>query len=181
MNHRLFVGIRPPEHIRDALLDLMDGVREARWQYDDQLHLTLKFLGDVDRHAANDLAQALGTVRFDPFPLSVEGTGHFERKGRSHTLFAHIPRTPPLLDLRKRIESLCVAEGFEPDHRKYAPHITIARLNASSGTLVPFLARTAELRLGPWTCESYILYESHLRSSGAIYEPVMTYRARSSK
>ena len=180
MSHRLFVGIRPPEPVRDHLLDLMDGVREARWQDDDQLHITLKFLGNVDRHAANDLAQALHGVIFEPFPITIEGTGYFERKGRAHTLFADVERTPSLTALRARIENVCVAQGFEPDHRKYAPHITIARLNASSGTLLPFLARTSELHLGPWTCDTFLLYESHLRPSGAIYEPVMTYKARSS-
>ena len=179
MPHRLFVGIRPPEAIRDSLLDIMDGVREARWQDDDQLHLTLRYIGEVDRHCANDLSEAFASADFTPFPLSIHGTAYFERKGRAHTLYATINRSPELQRLRNRIEQVCVAAGLEPEHRKYAPHITLARLNASSGTLLPFLSRTAELQLGPWTCESYILYESFLRPGGSLYEPVMTYRARS--
>ncbi len=178
MSHRLFVAIRPPEAVRDALLDLMEGVREARWQEDDQLHLTLRYIGEVDRHQANDIAEALAAIRFAPFPITVAGTGRFERKGRAHTLFADIERTPPLLALRQQVERACVEIGLEPEHRKFAPHITIARLNTSSGTIAPFLARTAELQAGHFTCDAFRLYESHLRPSGSIYEPVMTFPAR---
>src|SRR3546814_10503522 len=60
--HRLFVAIRPPAAIRKALLSIMGGVEGARWQSDDQLHLTLRFIGEVDRHRADDIAAALATV-----------------------------------------------------------------------------------------------------------------------
>ena len=56
--HRLFVALRPPVPVRDHLLDLMHGVEGARWQSDDQLHLTLRFIGEVDRHQASDIAAA---------------------------------------------------------------------------------------------------------------------------
>ena len=58
--HRLFVAIRPPAEIRRALTALMGGVAGARWQDDDQLHLTLRFIGEVDHHRAEDIAAALG-------------------------------------------------------------------------------------------------------------------------
>ena len=70
--------------------------------------------------------------------------------------------------------SACGA-GVEPDHRKYHPHVTLARTNRSSGSLEPFLARTAGLRLGPWEVDAYLLYESFLRPEGSVYEPVMRY------
>ncbi len=179
MSHRLFVAIRPPEAVRDALLDMMEGVREARWQDDDQMHLTLRYIGEVDRHLANDVSEALAAIVYSPFEVAVNGTGYFERKGRAHTLFADIERTEPLSALRKQVERVCVEVGLEPEHRKYAPHITLARLNTSSGSIAPFLAHTADLQVGPWTCDAFRLYESHLRPSGSIYEPVMTYPARS--
>lgn len=177
--HRLFVAIRPPEAVRDALLDLMEGIDAARWQEDDQLHLTLRYIGEVDRHRANDIAEALAALRFDPFPVIVCGTGTFERKGRVHTLFADVERTAPLVALRNRIERACIETGIEPEHRKYAPHITLARLNTASGPIAPFLTGHAGLRLGPWECRSFLLYESLLRPTGSIYEPVMAYPARS--
>ena len=175
MTHRLFVGIRPPSFIRDALIDLMDGVDNARWQDDDQLHLTLRYIGEVDTHLADDLAERLGAVDQPAFDLRIEGTGIFERKGTAHTLWAGIAPSPELVRHQQRIERICVTAGLEPEHRKYHPHITLARLNQSSGPLAPFCARTAGLALGPWSVDSYILYESTLHPEGSLYEPVVRY------
>jgi len=69
--HRLFVAIRPPEHIRDLLIDAMDDTADFRWQDDEQLHLTLRFVGEVDRHVAADLSDALGRIRAAPFSLRI--------------------------------------------------------------------------------------------------------------
>ena len=74
--HRLFVAIRPPEAVRDLLLDTMEGVAGLRWQDDEQLHLTLRFVGEVERPLAEDLAAALATLRFEPFELA-------DRRGRA--------------------------------------------------------------------------------------------------
>jgi len=175
MSHRLFVGIRPPTEIRDALIDLMEGVDDARWQDDDQLHLTLRYIGEVDTHLAEDLAARLHAVDMPVIDLAISGTGIFEKKGRAHTLWAGIEKSDELRRLQQRIERICVSAGREPEHRKYHPHITLARINRSTGPLAPFLARTAGLRLGPWRAESYILFESTLQRYGSIYEQIVRY------
>ena len=175
MSHRLFVGLRPPPPIRDALIDLMEGVDNARWQDDDQLHLTLRYIGVVDTHAADELAERLRAASGPEFDLAIEGTGAFERKGVAHTLWAGIAPSEELNRLQQRVERICIAAGLEPEHRKYHPHITLARTNRGTPPLGPFLARTAGLRLGPWTADSYILYESFLRPEGSVYEAVVRY------
>ena len=175
MTHRLFVGIRPPAAIRDALIDLMEGVEAARWQDEDQLHLTLRYIGEVDTHLTDELAERLRAAQGERFALTIEGTGVFERKGRVHTLWAGIAPDAGLARLRQRIERICEVCGIEPDHRKYHPHITLARINRAAAPLAPFLSRTAALRLGPWMVEDYLLYECHLHPDGSIYEPVMRY------
>lgn len=175
MSHRLFVGIRPPAPIRDALIDLMEGIDDARWQDEDQLHLTLRYIGEVDSHTADELAERLRAAATPAFDLAVEGTGIFERKGRAHTLWAGVAASPALARLQQRVERQCIAAGLEPAPRKYHPHVTLARLNRASGPLGPFLAQTAALRLGPWSVDSYILYESTLRPEGSLYEPVLRY------
>lgn len=178
MTHRLFVAIRPPEPIRNALIDLMDGVDYARWQDDDQLHLTLRYIGKVDAHQGDDLAEALSLVKVEPFDLAIKGVGVFERKGVVHTLWAGIEPSEQLLRLERKVERACISGGFAPETRKFSPHITLARLNASCGPSAPFLARHAGLSLGPWRVDDYILYESHLRPQGSLYEPVVTYPCR---
>ncbi|QPC97771.1 RNA 2',3'-cyclic phosphodiesterase [Qipengyuania soli] len=172
---RLFIAIRPPHAIRNALLDAMQGVERARWQDDGQLHLTLRFLGETDHHRANDLASALASVSASPFALSVRGSGIFERKGTVHTLWAGVEPSEPLQRLQARIERVCQQVGFAPETRKFVPHITLARLNASAGPLAQFLARTGDLRFGEWTVDDFRLYESHLDPGGARYEPVVRY------
>ncbi|HCY01541.1 MAG TPA: RNA 2',3'-cyclic phosphodiesterase, partial [Erythrobacter sp.] len=109
------------------------------------------------------------------FRMALSGTGIFARSGRTHTLWAGVEPNVTLQRLRRRIEQICVAAGVEPDHRKYHPHVTLARTNRASGSLEPFLARTAGLRLGPWEVDAYLLYESFLRPEGSVYEPVMRY------
>ena len=78
--HRLFVAIRPPEHIRDLLIDAMDDGADFRWQSEEQLHLTLRFVGEVDRPVADDLATALGRVRGTPFQARISDVGRFEQR-----------------------------------------------------------------------------------------------------
>ena len=77
--HRLFVAVRPPEAIRALLLGAMGGISGARWQTDDQLHLTLRFIGEVDRHAAGDIVAALGGIRHPSLEIAISGLGTFER------------------------------------------------------------------------------------------------------
>ena len=78
---RLFVGLDLPESIKAALLASMGGVANARWQTAEQFHLTLRFIGEVDRHQAADIAAALGRVNVRPFVAELGDPGLFEHRG----------------------------------------------------------------------------------------------------
>src|SRR6476661_7180911 len=101
--HRLFVAIRPPEQIRDLLIDAMDDSADFRWQDDEQLHLTLRFIGEVDRPLANDLADALAALRAEPMEVRVKGVGRFEQRN-SGALWAGVEPKPPLAALAAKVE-----------------------------------------------------------------------------
>jgi 2'-5' RNA ligase len=96
MSHRLFIGIRPPAHVREALIDTMEALEGARWQDDEQLHLTMRFVGEVEREAANDLAAALASIALPSFELELEGVSHFERKGMPTAIWARVRPAPEL-------------------------------------------------------------------------------------
>ena len=177
MSHRLFFGIRPPADIRNALLDLMSGVDNARWQDDDQLHLTLRFIGEVETHRADDIAEAAHEIRFDPFELYVAGCGFFERKGTPTILYASVAPSEQLTRLQRKVERICVKSGVAAETRKFVPHLTLARLNTGSGSIAPFLARNGDIALAPWTVEDFTLYEATLRPQGSLYDPIVTYTA----
>ena len=177
--HRLFVAIRPPEDIRTRLLSLMGGIAGARWQDDDQLHLTLRFIGDADRHHANDLAEALSSLRFSPFALSLAGLGQFDRKGHTHIVWAGVQPHDALQHLHRKIDRACVAAGFPAEERAYLPHITLARFGRSGGDTEGFITHHAGLSSAPFTVDEFALFESHLTQSGAHYEIAATYPATS--
>jgi 2'-5' RNA ligase len=177
MMHRLFVAIRPPADQRAALALLQHGLEGARWQDDAQLHLTLRFIGEVDRHRANDIADALSAIRFTPFEVHFDGVGRFDRKGVVDTLWVGVQPRDPLERLHRKIDRVCVAVGLPPEGRAYLPHVTLARFGRTGGFVDPFLARHAGFAGAPFRVESFTLYESRLGHAGAQYEAVNHYPA----
>ena len=173
--HRLFVALRPPRAMRAQLLDSMGGVPGARWQSDDQLHLTLRFIGEVDRPQADDIAAALGAVNRPRPTIALAGVGAFDRKGLVHTLWAGIAADEALKQLHDRVERAVVRSGRAADQRAFKPHITLARLNRQAGPVEPFLVRAAGLASAPATIDAFILFESRLGSEGASYEAIARY------
>lgn len=170
--HRLFVALRPPEPVRDLLLDVMEGA-DLRWQEDDQLHLTLRFIGEVERPLANDLASALSALRSPDFELAAAGVGRFDH-GRRGALWAGVAPKEPVLQLAAKVERLCQSVGLAPERRAFHPHITLARWSGGKPRLDTWLERHAGLRSEPWLAREVILFESRLGQSGAHYEPVLT-------
>lgn len=177
MSHRLFIGIRPPAPVREALIDTMEALDGARWQDDEQLHLTLRFIGEVERPVANDLAAALASIAWPSFKLAIEGVSHFERKGMPSAIWARVPPTPELQGLRMKIERVCDLEGLGRETRRFTPHIMIARLTRHTGPIAPWLTRHAGLR-ATWQADGFTLFESHLLASGAHYQVVARYPLR---
>ena len=173
--HRLFVAIRPPSHVRDALLDLMGGISGARWQDDDQLHLTLRFLGEVDRHQAEDVHAALGSIHHPSFDLAVSGLGMFDRRGVPTTIWAGVSSPEPVHTLHKKIDQAMTRVGIEPDRRAFHPHITLARLGRDAGPTGGFLARSGTVRGKPFRVAAFSLFESRLTPEGAVYTELETY------
>lgn len=173
--HRLFVAIRPPEPIRDLLIDAMDETPDFRWQDDEQLHITLRFIGEVDRPNAEDLATALTRVRAERFSIRVIGTGRFEQRS-SGALWAGIEPKEPVAALAAKVERMCVSVGLDPERRAFHPHITLARWKGRrSREVADFLDRSRGLTSDPFEVAEFILFESQLSRHGAHYEAVATF------
>jgi 2'-5' RNA ligase len=173
--HRLFVAVRPPEPIRDLLIDAMDDSADFRWQEDEQLHLTLRFVGEVERPIANDLADALSRVGAKPFTVRVKGVGRFEQRA-SGALWAGVEPKEKLAALAAKVERACVAIGLEPERRAFHPHITLARWKGRSTREVQsFLEAHGGLVSKPFDVDAFSLFESRLSRHGAHYEEVAAY------
>lgn len=169
---RLFVGLPLPEDVRRYLLSLHMGVRFARWQRDDQLHLTLKFVGEVPESTARDLDENLAQIRMAPFTLSLEGAGIFGDMRRPRVLWAGVTPQGEVTRLRDKVEMAALRAGIPLEQRKYVPHVTLARFSgerqAESG-LAAFLEARGDLRTPPFLVREFALFSSHLSSSGSIY------------
>lgn len=174
--HRLFVAIRPPEAVRDQLIDAMDDGADFRWQDDDQIHLTLRFIGEVDRPLADDLAAALARVHAPRFELRIAGAGRFDHRNGG-TLFAGVEPKPPVAALAAKIERICQQAGCEPERRAFHPHITLARWTGRRAReAAAFLERTGMLTSPPFAVTEFAMFESRLSRHGAHYEQVATYQ-----
>lgn len=173
--HRLFVGLRPPPAIRARLLEAMGGIPGARWQSDEQLHLTLRFIGEVDRRTAEDAAHALATVHAASLTLRIEGVGQFDKRGRTNALWAGVRPHEGVAALHRKVDQALARAGLAPERRAYLPHVTLARMGGAAGPTDRWLADQAGLTSEPFTLSHFVLFESHLGHGGASYEAVGRY------
>lgn len=173
--HRLFVAIRPPEAIRDLLVDAMDESPALGWVGEDNLHLTLRFIGEVERPLANDVAEFLSRLRFPAFELRVRGIGRFDRRSGG-ALWAGVEPKRPVSGLAAKVDRACVESGLEPERRAFHPHVTLARYRRRDVDAArDFERRNADLSSPPFRVDEFVLYESRLSRHGAHYEAVATY------
>jgi 2'-5' RNA ligase len=173
--HRLFVALRPPPEIRRRCLAAMAGGPPGwAWQDDAQLHLTLRFIGEVERPVAEDIATSLGSIRASVVEVGLSGVGWFDQ-GRHGALFARAVPRDPLEALHKKIDRALTGAGLEPERRAFLPHITLARRRRSSADPAAWLEAHSALHSDSRPVGEFILYESHLGHDGPHYEPIMEY------
>ena len=172
---RLFVAIRPPEAIRDLLIDAMDDSPALRWVECENLHLTLRFIGEVERPMAEDIARALHLIRAEEFPLRIKGVGRFDQRNGG-AVWAGVEPRPAVASLAAKVDRACQSAGLEPEHRAFHPHITLARFGRGSKDAVdPFLRRNAALASDAFAVTGFTLFESRLSRHGAHYDAVADY------
>ncbi|MGC6329386.1 RNA 2',3'-cyclic phosphodiesterase [Rhizorhabdus sp. FW153] len=173
--HRLFVGLRPSTAMRSIILSQMGGVPGARWQTDDHLHVTLRFIGEVDRPLAEDVAVALGSVRHRPLDLQLGGVGCFDRKGRIDSLWVAIGPEAEVRSLHLAVGRALDRVGIAPDQRAFVPHITIARFSRTNAPVPPLPIASLSPPSVTARFDHFLLYESHLGREGPTYEVVERY------
>ena len=173
---RLFVALPLSEDARARLAALQSGVPGARWVAKDNLHVTLRFIGETDRHGAEELDAGLAGIRAPAFGLTLGGVGFFDRGRYAHTLWAGVEKPEPVVFLRDKIESVPVRAGFAPERRKFSAHVPLARLaDVPSVRLGPYLETRHGFAAGPYPITRFTLYESRPGGDGVHYEPLAEY------
>ena len=122
--YRLFVAIDLPEQVKEAVTGIVHrGVAGARWVPPEQLHLTLRFIGDCDERTFQEIRGGLSALKSAPFPLTIRGIGHFPPRGEPRVLWVGVEDSVELSTLQAKIEREIVSAGIEADKRRFSPHI----------------------------------------------------------
>ncbi len=134
----------------------------------EQLHLTLRFIGEVDGDRELDIRDTLAAVHCEPFSMQLQGMGFFPPRKRPRVVWVGVEHNEVLVRLRNRIEARLVETGLEPEGRKFAPHITLARLKHTPATRVArFLEQHSLFFSQPFQVTEFRLYSSVLSAKGA--------------
>ena len=175
---RLFVAFAFPDSVAASLTTIQSGVPGARWQTREQMHLTLRFIGEVDGRDAAAIDDALLPLSAPPLTLQLKGVGEFGGR-KPHTLWAGVAQNDGLLHFQRKIETALQRVGLEAEPRKFTPHATLARLRATPrGRVMDYLVDHALYSSAPFEAREFILYSSHLSPNGSIYRPEQVYPLR---
>lgn len=174
---RLFVGLELPPEARQRLALLAGaGIPGARWVPPANYHLTLRFIGEVPGHVAEEIDLALAGLRAPGFTLELAGLGTFAKGGRDTALWAGVSRNPALEHLAAKVETAMQRLGLAPERRRFAPHVTLARLdNAVPEKLAAFVQAHNLFRAAPFEVAHFTLFSSRLGKEAAVYTPEVEY------
>lgn len=168
---RLFIAIDLPPAICARLHEMARELPGARPVPENQLHLTLIFLGDIEQDRVAPLTEALATVTSPAFTLAMQGVGHFPPRGTPRVVWAGITPQPDLGQLHARIELALEQLGYAREARPFSPHITLARLKTTRPeSFRQFLAKHGSFATEPFRIAGFSLYSSRLTSAGAIHK-----------
>ncbi|MGF1477761.1 MAG: RNA 2',3'-cyclic phosphodiesterase [Geminicoccaceae bacterium] len=174
---RLFVALELPEWLRERLSILQQGLPDVRWVPPEQMHITLRFIGEVDRPTFHETMYALANVGTRPFDLELKGLGHFPPRGPLRQLWVGVVAHPELLHLKRRIDRALRDIGVEAEGRKFSPHVTLGRfrLPPPENRLASFLRRHGLFAAPAFPVSDFHLVSSALHPDGAIHEIEASY------
>lgn len=173
---RLFVGLDLPWDLRERVAGLAGGIPGARWLPPENYHITLRFIGEVAAHQAEEIDHALAALKARGFSLSLTGVGTFAKAGRPVALWVGVERNPQLDLLQSKIETACQRAGLDRERRRFAPHVTLARLdNPAEAKLAAFVQANNLFRAPPVPVEHFTLFSSLLGKEASVYTAEVEY------
>jgi 2'-5' RNA ligase len=176
---RLFAAIAVPDVAAQALAPLAAGVPGARWVPVANLHITLRFAGEVSESDAEDLDSALSTVTVPPFEVELGGVGSFGARGEVFALWAGVLESETLSRLQRRCETAARRAGLKPDIRAWKPHVTLASVSGvGSSRVAAWTSAHNLLRVPPFRAEAFGLYSSWRTRKGSVYGLERSYPLR---
>ncbi len=177
---RTFVAVEINSDVRDRAAALIERLRAAaadvKWVDPHNLHLTLKFLGDVPSNEIPRVCEAVrrGAAKVEPLRLEVRGAGAFPNAGRPRTLWLGVgDGEAEMIELHKQIEDALAKLGYRKEHRRFHPHLTIGRVRRSGpnvSDLGNLIGQNADFLAAQVTVAKVVVFSSRLATSGPTYE-----------
>jgi 2'-5' RNA ligase len=172
---KLFLGIEIPSSIKKELDHLFFGLPGARWVGKDQLHITLRYLGEVNFHQMKDLDDSLKMISFPSFRVSLKSVGAFYNKKYPKSAWVGVNESVNLFNLQKKVEGT-VRHTLTLERKKFIPHLTLARLRETSfHDMANYLELNSLFTAGPWEVDHFNLYSSVSSSDGVRYSIEQSY------
>lgn len=177
---RCFIAIDLPQEIKDnvnswiaqCILKQKEGIQYVNSH---SLHLTLKFLGEVEPAKLEAVKDALKQISFDPIKLRVKGAGAFPNLVFPKVLWVGINESPEATKLALDVDEAMAGLGFLKEGRPFHPHITIGRVKGiPDKALLEFIKNSKEIDFGGFQNQSVILFQSELTREGPIYNRILT-------
>ncbi|MBN8981109.1 MAG: RNA 2',3'-cyclic phosphodiesterase [Pseudomonadota bacterium] len=166
---RLFAGLEIPPDIGQTLSGLRGGLPGARWIDPENYHVTLRFIGDIDGAAANEIASTLERVNRKPFEVQLQGLSSFGGK-KPRAVVASVVPSRPLMELQAELERMMQRFGFDPEGRKFVPHVTLARLrDSSSQDVADYLSVRGYFPTRSFMASRFVLFSSRASVGGGPY------------
>jgi len=170
---RLFIGIPLSNEIQELLSDLYVPSFEIKWIPEDNMHISLLFLGDVDRPTQIEIHQELEKIKMKSFTMSVDGVGHFSDR----IFYAKVKPLEEINRLQLKIRNALRNLDITFDTRKFKAHISLARLkNLEENKLIALLKKNAQLKSTDFEVNQFFMYSSELSPKGPTYHQEMSYK-----
>ncbi|MCL1940595.1 MAG: RNA 2',3'-cyclic phosphodiesterase [Synergistaceae bacterium] len=177
---RAFIAVVPPDEILDSMEKFLSHLRplaDHKWVNRQQLHLTLRFLGEISPEMFDGIKIELDDVRMPPFLISLDNSGAFPNFSRAKVLWiSGEPGSEELAQLAAQTEQIAVSCGLTPEKRKFSPHLTIARTRAEGKISENFIRAMKDTPVFSWRCSDFVLMQSQLTPRGPIYTPAKKYQ-----
>ena len=166
---RLFTGLEIPSDLAHELATLRGGLSGARWIDEENYHITLRFIGDIDHATARDIFYELGQIRRKSFEVAIEGLSTFGGD-KPRAIVARARPAAPLVELQAEQERMIRRTGIPPEPRKFTPHVTLARLRqASTAAVADYLAARGFISSLRFEAKRFVLFSSRDSVGGGPY------------
>ncbi|HLR76565.1 MAG TPA: RNA 2',3'-cyclic phosphodiesterase [Balneolaceae bacterium] len=174
---RLFIAIPLSDRIKAMLQEVQQSLPEGiRRQPEDQMHLTLRFLGETSPNRTKKIKDKLGKIELPAFALPIKGAGTFPPHKKYRIIWAGVQPVKPLMNLQKKVEEACTESGLEPEDRTYIPHITLGKVKKTSSNEVKKWVKTNGKGIKFETKASrFIIYESTFTGHSVKHNPKEKY------